>query len=110
LLTILASKFLSLSLLPVASTLKHTASVKCFVSLQFLNPETVGRSPWMGDQPFVRPLPIQTHNKHRKIFVTSVGFEPTIAAFERAKSVDVYIELIQQSHVEGRRFVLGPRQ
>jgi hypothetical protein len=32
----------------VALTLKHTASVKCFVSLQFLNPKTTGRTPWIG--------------------------------------------------------------
>jgi hypothetical protein len=33
------------------------ASVKLFVSLQFLNPNTVGRTPWIGDQPVARPLP-----------------------------------------------------
>jgi hypothetical protein len=54
---------LSLSLFPVAPTLEHRALVKLFVSLQFLNPETVGRTPWTGDQPVVRPLPKQTHNK-----------------------------------------------
>jgi hypothetical protein len=31
--------------------------VKSFVSLQFLNPMTVGRTPWTGDQPIVSPLP-----------------------------------------------------
>jgi hypothetical protein len=51
---------LSLSLFPVAPNLEHRASVKRFVSLQFLNPKTVGRAPWMGDQPIARPLPIQT--------------------------------------------------
>jgi hypothetical protein len=31
--------------------------VKCFVSLQFINPMTVGRTPWTtGDQPVARPL------------------------------------------------------
>jgi hypothetical protein len=33
--------------------------VKRFVSLQFLNPKTVGRTPWAGDQPDARPLPTQ---------------------------------------------------
>jgi hypothetical protein len=51
---------LSLSLFPVASTLEHRASVKRFVSLQFLNPKTVGRTPWTGDQPIAKPLSIQT--------------------------------------------------
>jgi hypothetical protein len=35
---------------------------------QFLNMYTVGRTPWTGDQPVVRPLPAyktaQTQNKH----------------------------------------------
>jgi hypothetical protein len=30
------------------SHLEHRASVKCFVSLQFLNPKTIGRTPWTG--------------------------------------------------------------
>jgi hypothetical protein len=47
-----------LSLLPVAPTLVHRASVKRFVSLQFLNPKRFGKIPWTGDQPVVRPLPI----------------------------------------------------
>jgi hypothetical protein len=51
---------ISLSLFPFASTLKHMASVKRFVSLQFLNPKTFGRTPWMGHQPVARPLPIHT--------------------------------------------------
>jgi hypothetical protein len=48
--------------------------VKCFVSLQFLNPRTVSTTPWTGDQPVAMPLPIQ-------------GFESTIPVFERAKAV-----------------------
>jgi hypothetical protein len=39
---------LSLSLFLVAPTLEHRASVKRFVSFQFLNHKTVGRTPWMG--------------------------------------------------------------
>jgi hypothetical protein len=34
--------------LPVPPTFEHRASVNRFVSLQFLNPTTVGRTPWMG--------------------------------------------------------------
>jgi hypothetical protein len=49
------SKHLSLS--PVASTLEHSSSMKRFISLQFLNPKTVGKTPWTGDQPVARPLP-----------------------------------------------------
>jgi hypothetical protein len=32
--------------------------VKCFVSFQFLNPNTVGRTPWTGDQLIARQLSI----------------------------------------------------
>jgi hypothetical protein len=42
---------LCLSVSPVAPTLEHRASVKRFVSLQFLNPKTVGRTPWTGISP-----------------------------------------------------------
>jgi hypothetical protein len=41
---------------PVAPTLEHRGSVKRFVSLLFLNPKTVCRTPWTGDQPVARPL------------------------------------------------------
>jgi hypothetical protein len=41
------------------SHLEHRASVKLFVSLQFLNPKTVGRTPWTRDQTVARPLPTQ---------------------------------------------------
>jgi hypothetical protein len=41
----------------VAPTLEHRASVKRFVSFQFLNPKKVYRTPWTGDQPVARPLP-----------------------------------------------------
>jgi hypothetical protein len=45
--------------------LEHRASVKRFVALKFLNPETVGRTPWTGDQPVARPLP--THDNTNTI-------------------------------------------
>jgi hypothetical protein len=51
---------IKLSLSHVAPVLEYRASVKRFVSLQFLNPRTVGRIPWTGDQPVARPLPTQT--------------------------------------------------
>jgi hypothetical protein len=58
---------------------------------RFLILYTVGRTPWMGDQPMERPLPIhkttQTQNKHTQAFMSRVGFEPTKSVFERAKTV-----------------------
>jgi hypothetical protein len=52
-----------LFLFPVAPTLVYRAFVKRFVSLQFLNPKTVYRTLWTGNQPIARPLPTQTQNK-----------------------------------------------
>jgi hypothetical protein len=42
--------------------LEHRASVKSFVSLQFLNLRHFGRTPWTGNQPVARPLP--NTNRH----------------------------------------------
>jgi hypothetical protein len=57
----------------------------------FLILYTVGRTPWTGDQPVARPLPphrqTQTQNKRTQTSILRVGFEPTIPAFERAKTV-----------------------
>jgi hypothetical protein len=39
--------------------LEHGASLKRFLSLQFLNLQRVGRTPWTGDQPVRRSLPTQ---------------------------------------------------
>jgi hypothetical protein len=83
------SIYSALSLFPVAPISEHRASVKRFVSFQFLNPKTVSRTLWMGVQPVARPLPIQTQNKHRQTPMHSVGFEPTIPALDRAKTVHV---------------------
>jgi hypothetical protein len=58
---------------------------------QFLNLDTVGRTPWTGDQPVTRPL--HTHrttriqNKRTQTSMPLVGFEPTIPVLERAKTV-----------------------
>jgi hypothetical protein len=71
-------------LLPV----EHMASVKRYVSLQFVYPKTVGRTSWAGYQPVERSLSTtQTQNKRRKTSLPRVGFEPTIPVFERAKTV-----------------------
>jgi hypothetical protein len=69
------------------SHLGHRASVKRFVSFQFLNLRhsigVLGRviSPSHG-----RYL-TQTQNKHKQTSMPRVGFEPTIPAFGRAKTV-----------------------
>jgi hypothetical protein len=56
---------LGFSLFLVVPTLGHRATVKRIVSLQFLNPKIFGWTPWTGDQPIARPLPIQTQtNNH----------------------------------------------
>jgi hypothetical protein len=39
----------SLSLFPIAPTSEQRESVKRFASLQFLNPKTVGGTPWTGE-------------------------------------------------------------
>jgi hypothetical protein len=44
---------------PITPTLEHRALANRFVSLQFLNPKTVRRTLWTGDQPVLRPLPTQ---------------------------------------------------
>jgi hypothetical protein len=75
---------------PLAPTLKHRADFS--VSWSFY---TDGRIPWTDDQLIARPLPkhrtTQTHkNTHThtpNIHTLDVGFEPTIPASERAKTV-----------------------
>jgi hypothetical protein len=57
----------------------------------FLILYTVGRTPQTGDQPVATPLPThrttQTQNKRTQTPMPWVGFEPTIPAFERVKTV-----------------------
>jgi hypothetical protein len=57
---------------------------------QFLSLYADGRTPGTSDQPVARPLPIQrttqTQNKRTPTSISRVGFEPTIRAFERAKT------------------------
>jgi hypothetical protein len=57
----------------------------------FLILYTVGRIPWTGDQPVTRLLPTHrtTQNKRTQTSMSWVTFEPTIPAFERAKTVHV---------------------
>jgi hypothetical protein len=60
-------------------------------TFQFLNPYTVCRTPWTGDQPVARPLPThrttQKQNKRIQTSMSRVGFKHTIPVFERAKTV-----------------------
>jgi hypothetical protein len=57
----------------------------------FLILYTISRTPWTGDQPVATPLPThrttQTQNKRTQTSIPWLGFEPTIPAFERAKTV-----------------------
>jgi hypothetical protein len=57
--------------------------------LSFLILYTIGRIHWTGDQPVARPLLTEQHkqNKRKETCMPWVGFEPTIPAFERAKTV-----------------------
>jgi hypothetical protein len=55
-----------------------TALVDLDRFIQFLNLYAVGRNPWMGDQPVAKPVPSA---------IPRVGFEPTVPAFELAKTV-----------------------
>jgi hypothetical protein len=52
---------------------------------------TVGRTPWTGDQTVARPLPTHrtthTQNVRTQTSLLWVGIEPTIPAFELAKTV-----------------------
>jgi hypothetical protein len=61
---------------------------RCF---QFLDLYTAGRTLWMEDQTFARPLPThrttQTQYKCTELSMPRVGFEPTIPVFQRAKTV-----------------------
>jgi hypothetical protein len=60
----------------------------------FLIIYTVNRTPGTGDQPVAKPLSThrttQTPNKRTQTSMPLVGFEPTISAFERAKTVHAF--------------------
>jgi hypothetical protein len=74
--------------------------------LSFLILYTVRKTPWRGNQPVARPLPTyrttQTENKRTQTSLPRVGFEPTIPAIERAKTV--YI-LDRAATLIGRMFL-----
>jgi hypothetical protein len=81
----------------ILSSIYQCMALQSFVLLDlgrffsFLILYTVGRNLWTGDQPVARPLPThrtaQTQNKCTQASMSWVGFEPTIPAFERAKTV-----------------------
>jgi hypothetical protein len=60
--------------------------VGSWLLFQFINLYTVSRARCTGDQPVARQLPAQAgqhkQNKRTQIFMTEVGLEPTIPAFE----------------------------
>jgi hypothetical protein len=60
----------------------------------FLILHTIGRTPWMGDQPVARPLlahrTTQTQNKRTQASMRLLGFEPTIPASERVKTLHAF--------------------
>jgi hypothetical protein len=76
---------------PLQTIYGSTALCWTLAAFQFLDFYTVYGTPWMGDQPFARPLPThkttQTQNKRTQTSMPRVGFEPTIPVFERAKTV-----------------------
>jgi hypothetical protein len=65
--------------------------------VNFLILYTVGRTPWMGNQPVARPLPT-----HRMTQIQNKRFEPTISAFEWAKTVHA---LDREATVIGKIFI-----
>jgi hypothetical protein len=69
------------------SHLEHRAFVKRFVSLQFLNVRhsvgLLGRAISPSQDRYLT----RTQNKHRQTSMLLFGFEPTIPAFERSKTV-----------------------
>jgi hypothetical protein len=76
---------ISVSLFPVVPTLEHGASLKRFVSLQFLNPKTVGLL-GRGISPS-QDRYIYKQNKRTQTSMPWMGFEPMNPAFERAKTI-----------------------
>jgi hypothetical protein len=71
--------------------------------LQFRNIfYTDGRTPWTGDQPVARPLPThsrtQAQDKRTETSMPWMGFETTIPAFERGKTVNALERIIHNHH------------
>jgi hypothetical protein len=60
--------------------------------------------PWTSDQPVARPLPKHKINAYtHQTAMPSVGFEPTIPAFEQAKTVHA---LVRAATVIGSSLVI----
>jgi hypothetical protein len=66
--------------------LGHRASMKRFVSLQFLNLRHSVGFPGRGISPSQSRYPTQTQNKRKQTSMPWVGFEPRIPVFDRAKA------------------------
>jgi hypothetical protein len=77
--------------------------VKRFVSLQFLNPKTVGSTPRVENQPVARPLPIQTQNKHRQTNIYALSgirtHDPSVRAGKIVHALDLAAIVIGSSLV-----------
>jgi hypothetical protein len=90
-LTIYVAGYLSVYIPIYLSIYGSTALADLGRFFSFLIPYIVVEAPWKGDQPVVRPLlphrKTQTENKCTQTSILCVGFEPTIPAFERAKTV-----------------------
>jgi hypothetical protein len=82
---------MSIVLLYYYYTNSSTALRWAFALFSFSILFTVGKTPWTGDQPVSRQLPIysttQTQNKRTQTSMLQVGFESTVPVFERAKTV-----------------------
>jgi hypothetical protein len=53
---------------------------------ELLDPQTFGRTPWLGDQSNTRPLPTHRTTQHRntQTSMPRVGFDPAISMFKRS--------------------------
>jgi hypothetical protein len=81
-------------------------------AFQFLNLYAVGRTTWTGDQPVARPLPTyrttETQNKRTQTSMPRDGFEPTVPAFEREKTVHALDGAANVIGEDGTRMTEGP--
>jgi hypothetical protein len=79
-----------LSLFSIVPTSEHRASIKLFVSLQFLNPKTIGRTRWTRNHPVARPLPTQdnTNSEQRQTDIHALSrirtHNPSVRASEHS--------------------------
>jgi hypothetical protein len=93
---------ISIYLYSYCSHLEHRASVKRFVSLQFLNPRQSvgllgwGSAHWKATHYLHRTT--QTRNKCRQTSMPWMGFEPTIPVFGQAKTVQA-LDHVATNHI-----------